>query len=206
VLVAAHGNSLRAIVKHLFDVPDAEIVHVEIPTGNPLVIDLDADLKPVARAIWTRARAEKLPGSPGQASPETLGNSALMPKRAWSRSSPVLGLITSPMSAPAAAGQEYRRLTQYEVDVICAKHDRLWSARLGGARAVFAFCDLSGLSVTGRNLCDADFTGALLVGCDMRKAKLDNANMYGADMQGADLTDASMRRATCAAPACAAPT
>jgi uncharacterized protein YjbI with pentapeptide repeats len=98
------------------------------------------------------------------------------------------------MSVPAAAGHEYRRLTQYEVDVICAKHDRLWAARLGGARAVFAFCDLSGLSVTGRNLCDADFTGAQLVGCDMRKAKLDNANMYGADMQGADLTDASMRR------------
>ena len=98
------------------------------------------------------------------------------------------------MTAPVAAGHEYRRLTQYDVDVICAKHDRLWAARLGGARAVFAFCDLSGLSVTGRNLCDADFTGALLVGCDMRKAKLDNANMYGADMQGADLTDASMRR------------
>ncbi len=98
------------------------------------------------------------------------------------------------MTAPVATGQEYRRLTQYDVDVICAKHDRLWAARLGGARAVFAFCDLSGLSVTGRNLCDADFTGALLVGCDLRKAKLDNANMYGADLQGADLTDASMRR------------
>jgi uncharacterized protein YjbI with pentapeptide repeats len=73
------------------------------------------------------------------------------------------------MSAPPAAGQEHKRLTQHDVDVICAKHDRLWSARMGGARAVFAFCDLSGLSVTGRNLCDADFTGALMVGCDMRR-------------------------------------
>ncbi|HWW25492.1 MAG TPA: pentapeptide repeat-containing protein, partial [Caulobacter sp.] len=99
------------------------------------------------------------------------------------------------MSAPPAAGQEHKRLTQHDVDVICARHDRLWSARMGGARAVFAFCDLSGLSVTGRNLCDADFTGALMVGCDLRKTKLDNANMYGADLQGSDLTDASMRRA-----------
>lgn len=61
VLVAAHGNSLRAIVKHLFNVPDAEIVHVEIPTGNPLVIDLDAGLKPVAVRYLDDSRAEKLP-------------------------------------------------------------------------------------------------------------------------------------------------
>jgi 2,3-bisphosphoglycerate-dependent phosphoglycerate mutase len=61
VLVAAHGNSLRAIVKHLFDVPDAQIVHVEIPTGNPLVIDLDAGLKPVSVRYLDESRAEKLP-------------------------------------------------------------------------------------------------------------------------------------------------
>ena len=88
------------------------------------------------------------------------------------------------MSGATSTPQEYKRLTQYEVDVICAKHDRLWSARMGGARAVFAFCDLSGLSVPERNLCDADFTGAVLTGCDLRKAKLDNANFYGADLQG----------------------
>jgi 2,3-bisphosphoglycerate-dependent phosphoglycerate mutase len=61
VLVAAHGNSLRAIVKHLFNVPDAEIVHVEIPTGNPLVIDLDAGLKPIAVRYLDESRAEALP-------------------------------------------------------------------------------------------------------------------------------------------------
>jgi 2,3-bisphosphoglycerate-dependent phosphoglycerate mutase len=61
MLVAAHGNSLRAIVKHLFNVADAEIVHVEIPTGNPLVIDLDAGLKPVAVRYLDESRAEKLP-------------------------------------------------------------------------------------------------------------------------------------------------
>ncbi|MBI1685499.1 2,3-diphosphoglycerate-dependent phosphoglycerate mutase [Caulobacter hibisci] len=61
ILVAAHGNSLRAIVKHLFAVPDDQIVKVEIPTGNPLAIDLDADLKPVGARYLDEARAEKLP-------------------------------------------------------------------------------------------------------------------------------------------------
>lgn len=47
VLIAAHGNSLRALVKHLDSVPDAEIPKVEIPTGVPLVYELDDDLKPL---------------------------------------------------------------------------------------------------------------------------------------------------------------
>ena len=62
VLIAAHGNSLRAIVKHLFDVPNDRIVEVEIPTGNPLEIDLDADLKPVAARYLDADRATALPG------------------------------------------------------------------------------------------------------------------------------------------------
>jgi 2,3-bisphosphoglycerate-dependent phosphoglycerate mutase len=45
VLVAAHGNSLRALVKHLSGISDAEITGLEIPTGQPIVYELDADLK-----------------------------------------------------------------------------------------------------------------------------------------------------------------
>jgi 2,3-bisphosphoglycerate-dependent phosphoglycerate mutase len=63
ILVAAHGNSLRAIVKHLFDVPDADIVHVEIPTGNPLVIDLDGGLKPTGAHYLDESRAQPLPAA-----------------------------------------------------------------------------------------------------------------------------------------------
>jgi 2,3-bisphosphoglycerate-dependent phosphoglycerate mutase len=47
VLIAAHGNSLRALVKHLDDVPESEIVGLNIPTGVPLVYKLDADLRPL---------------------------------------------------------------------------------------------------------------------------------------------------------------
>jgi 2,3-bisphosphoglycerate-dependent phosphoglycerate mutase len=46
VLVAAHGNSLRALVKHLDAVSDADIVDLNIPTGIPLVYELDDKLKP----------------------------------------------------------------------------------------------------------------------------------------------------------------
>ena len=47
VLVAAHGNSLRALVKHLDGVGDEDIVGLNIPTGVPLVYELDADLRPI---------------------------------------------------------------------------------------------------------------------------------------------------------------
>ncbi len=47
VLIAAHGNSLRALVKHLDGVSDEEIVGLNIPTGIPLVYELDDDLKPL---------------------------------------------------------------------------------------------------------------------------------------------------------------
>ena len=49
VLVAAHGNSMRALVKHLEDVSDEAIVKENIPTGIPLVYELGDDLKPVRR-------------------------------------------------------------------------------------------------------------------------------------------------------------
>ena len=44
VIVSAHGNSLRALVKHLSGISDAEIPSLEIPTGQPLIYDLDDDL------------------------------------------------------------------------------------------------------------------------------------------------------------------
>ena len=47
VLIAAHGNSLRALVKYLDNISDEAIVELNIPTGVPLVYELDADLKPV---------------------------------------------------------------------------------------------------------------------------------------------------------------
>jgi 2,3-bisphosphoglycerate-dependent phosphoglycerate mutase len=47
VLIAAHGNSLRALVKYLDQVSDQDIVELNIPTGMPLVYELDDNLKPL---------------------------------------------------------------------------------------------------------------------------------------------------------------
>jgi 2,3-bisphosphoglycerate-dependent phosphoglycerate mutase len=49
VIIAAHGNSLRALVKHLSRLSDDEIVHEEIPTGQPMVYDLADDLTAISR-------------------------------------------------------------------------------------------------------------------------------------------------------------
>ena len=47
VIIAAHGNSLRALVKYLDGVSDADIVELNIPTGQPLVYELDRELRPI---------------------------------------------------------------------------------------------------------------------------------------------------------------
>lgn len=62
LLIAAHGNSLRALVKLLLGVSDEDIVEVEIPTGNPLLFDFAAgSVKPVAARYLDAARATPVP-------------------------------------------------------------------------------------------------------------------------------------------------
>ena len=63
LLIAAHGNSLRAIVKLLWDLSAQAIIDVEIPTGNPLVISLDSALRPQAARYLDAGRATPLPQS-----------------------------------------------------------------------------------------------------------------------------------------------
>ena len=65
LIIAAHGNSLRALVKLLLDVSDADIVSVEIPTGNPLVFEFrPGTLAPVSAKFLDATRAEPLPPLP----------------------------------------------------------------------------------------------------------------------------------------------
>src|SRR5215813_5460354 len=86
------------------------------------------------------------------------------------------------------------KLSEKEVAAAAARHELLYSGRVGGARAVFAFCDLSGLDLAGRNLADADFTGCILEEANLQGAKLDAASFFGADLRRANLAGASLRR------------
>lgn len=76
VLVAAHGNSLRALVKYLDGMSDEDIVGLNIPTGIPLRYDLDDDLKPrVAGGTYLdpEAAAAERRQSPARARSRTTG-------------------------------------------------------------------------------------------------------------------------------------
>ncbi len=72
-IVVAHGNSLRAFIKHLEGISDDEIVGLNIPTGRPLVYELDAALKPLRRYYLGDAeeiaRAEAAVAAQGRAAP-----------------------------------------------------------------------------------------------------------------------------------------
>ena len=59
VLVVAHGNSLRALVKYLDSISDADITRFEIPTGLPLIYELDSDQKPLSRKYLVHPSAAK---------------------------------------------------------------------------------------------------------------------------------------------------
>src|ERR1700761_2781518 len=89
----------------------------------------------------------------------------------------------------------FAKLTQKDVAAAVARHEMLYSGRLGGARATFTFCDLSGLDLSGRNLADADFTGAGLEETNFAGARLASASSLGAALRRTNLTNAQMRRA-----------
>ena len=59
VIIAAHGNSLRALVKYLDSISDEDIVELNIPTGMPLVYELDADLRKISSRYLDEAAAKQ---------------------------------------------------------------------------------------------------------------------------------------------------
>src|ERR1700761_692300 len=95
---------------------------------------------------------------------------------------------------PPAQRTSFAKLSQRDLAAAIARHEMLYTGRMGGARAVFAFCDLSGLDLSGHNLADADFTGAVLEEANLSGAKLDSTSFYGADLRRANMSGASLRR------------
>ena len=60
VLISAHGNSIRALCKNFFNIDNNEITNLEIPTGNPLILELDADTKIIKCEYLDKDRAKDL--------------------------------------------------------------------------------------------------------------------------------------------------
>ncbi|MEG2976417.1 MAG: 2,3-bisphosphoglycerate-dependent phosphoglycerate mutase, partial [Comamonas sp.] len=57
IVITAHGNSIRALIKYLDNIADDAIVGVNVPNGIPLVYELDADLKPIRHYYLGNAEA-----------------------------------------------------------------------------------------------------------------------------------------------------
>jgi 2,3-bisphosphoglycerate-dependent phosphoglycerate mutase len=60
VVIAAHGNSLRALCKYLFNISDHDINYLEIPTGNPMVINFEENFNIKSAYYLDKSRAEKI--------------------------------------------------------------------------------------------------------------------------------------------------
>jgi bisphosphoglycerate-dependent phosphoglycerate mutase family 1 len=289
VLVSAHGNSLRALIKMLFELDEAAIMDVEVPTANPLLIELDGLVPVSARyldadraagglsGLFERLRRSRSPGfGPGRGHPARRrnhgdrgrparggragqcrllhspqdrpppggsgragralrrrsgagsgrdagpgarpsgagGHDPRAPRRAASGSLNRLKQRVNPVrprlarhgagagaGARRAAGEmigrpvTYQRLTQTEVDVICARHERLLTGREGGARANFSYKILENLDLSGRNLADSDCSGAVFMGANLAGTVFTSANLFACDLRRADLSGATLRRA-----------
>ena len=96
---------------------------------------------------------------------------------------------------PRAAHISYQKLNQAQLDAIVKSHEVMNAGRVGGARAVLSYKDLTGLTLKDCNLADAEFTGAILQRTEFDGATLDRANFFGADLRRASLVGASLRRA-----------
>lgn len=90
-----------------------------------------------------------------------------------------LYVVLKPKFATYEDDSHRRRLTQYEVDVICAKHT-LWLHDNGGERADFTNCLLKDIDFCKRELDQAIFTGAKLVDCNLHRTRLNDADFRNA--------------------------
>ncbi|MDX1922524.1 MAG: pentapeptide repeat-containing protein [Alphaproteobacteria bacterium] len=85
-------------------------------------------------------------------------------------------------------------ISQTELDVAIKKHAMYASAKVGGARAILSYKDLSGLVLRGVDLSSADFSGSLFYDADMRNCKMEGSVFFCANLQKAHLNDARLAR------------
>ena len=89
----------------------------------------------------------------------------------------------------------WTKISQKELDGILTKHKLFADQKQGGERAKLSMFDLSYLDMSGRNLWQADLTGALLCHCSLEEANFKDAILFVADMRFANMTEANFDRA-----------
>lgn len=93
------------------------------------------------------------------------------------------------------SNEELTALTQAELDAVIVKHEAFKNGKSSGAHAMLQHCDLSGLSMKGKNLSNTDFTGSVLVDTNFERADLECAVFYACDLRNANFTESNMIRA-----------
>lgn len=91
--------------------------------------------------------------------------------------------------------EDFRRYTQHELNEIVERHAYFLTGRRGGARAIIKFGDLSDLTLAGKDLSQADFTGSSLARCDLSRGIFGGTCFFSCDLRQADFSHASLARA-----------
>ena len=91
--------------------------------------------------------------------------------------------------------QTLESLSQDQLDALVTLHNRFLDGRLGGRRATLKNTDISGLSLQGQDLRQANFMGCLMIGMDLSNANFQEASLYASDLSNSNLNDARFVRA-----------
>ena len=89
---------------------------------------------------------------------------------------------------------DYVVVSQRQLDDVIKLHQKFLEGDTGGSRCIMKFMDLSGLNLKGKNMSNADFTGALLKGADLSEGNFENSSFFAADLSKANLENGRFKR------------
>lgn len=95
----------------------------------------------------------------------------------------------------AATSKQYEKMTQEQLDAMADLHARFLSNRIGGRRASLRMVDISGLSLSGKDMRQVDFTGCVMQRMNLSKTNFQEAKLYACDLSGSNLTQCNFARA-----------
>lgn len=98
------------------------------------------------------------------------------------------------MSEKREQPETMEKMTQAQLDAMIELHSRFLTGRLGGRRATLKNVDMSGLSITDRDMRQADFTGCKMLGMDLSKANFSESRLYACDLSHSNLARSNFAR------------